>query len=98
MAPGGACPASRTEEGQRTMATGPTDRSSEPVGLIADLGPEALTTLMAISQDGIAVLDEHRRYLLVNQYGCTILGIAADDAIGQPAFAGWTEGGRGHAL
>lgn len=79
------------------MTTGPTERNSAPFGLVADLGPEALATLMAISQDGIAVLDEHRRYLLVNQHGCTILGIAADDAVGQPAFAQWTAGERGHA-
>ncbi len=61
--------------------------SVEPWPVDLDLG--VLASVLDAAHDGMALLDEDRRFLLVNAPGCTILGSTAEELRGRAAFDGW---------
>ena len=73
------------------MSSGPVEGSPASVEPVpGGLDATVLADVMAASQDGMAVLDEHRRFLLVNPEGCRILDATPEDLLGRPAFSEWT--------
>jgi PAS domain S-box-containing protein len=53
---------------------------------VPDLGADSLLyALVAVSADGLAALDRHGRFAVVNDAAADVLGLPADDLIGHPA-------------